>query len=145
MIGSIGEAMNRSLRTGAALYACYFVVTALEALWIGVGPRWFRAAQTWADLHPQNSAPKIALIALLGLIVAWAVDRGYRLAWYIAVVWAGVLCLGAVVLFLILNRFHDLAVSHPVESISGVVQVVCLAASLSYLCRREARAGILRS
>ena len=138
--------MNHSLRIGTSFYAGYFVVTALEALWIGVGPHWFRAAKAWADLHPPNFAPKIALIALLGLTAAWAVHRGYRLAWYVAVVWAGLLCLSAVVLALILiiSRSWDLVLSHAPESIGGFVQVVCLAASLLYLCRREARESILR-
>ena len=142
--------MNRSVRIGSILFAGYFVMAALEGLWMSAGPNWFPSAQEWAELHPPNSAARMVIICFLGFGIAWAVCRGHRLAWYLAVLWAGLILAAGLALlapasFVVpLGDLAGFKHSHSAELIGGVFQMACLTGSLGYLCRKDARDWIFR-
>ena len=151
-------AVNSKLRIGGILFAGYFALAGLEALWIGVGARWFVSARTWAAMHPPYTLPRLLAACVVGLAVAWAVHRGHRWAWYAAVTWAGMVSAGSAVFVAAValglrataaggspaNLATSLVVGHPVEATAGAIQLACGVASFAYLLHREARDFIFR-
>ena len=138
------ERVSPSIRSGAAAYASYGLFLAVEAWWIAVGPRWFEDARAWAELHA-FSAVGPATGAILFLALAWAITRGYRWAWYVAVISSGLLLVGAVGMLLTLTPGFPQLGPWPPEGtrgpalFAGVVSLVCLSTGVFSLCRKEAR------
>ena len=140
--------MSPSGRTGAAAYAGYGFLLASEALWIAVGPRWFDSAREWAELHA-FSAVGPALGASIFLSIAWALTRGYRWAWYFAVIWGGLLLVGAVGVLLTLAPASPRLEAWPPAAargpmlVGGVLSLACLGTGVFSLCRKDARSAFL--
>jgi len=138
--------MNSKLRRGAILFAGYFLLLGLESLWIAAGPRWFGSAREWAAMHPPHTPAWQIAVSTIGFAVAWAVGRGHRWAWYVAVVWLGIISTGAVVLLAAAasrsGLVWTLVASHPAEAVSGLIQVGCAAGGLGYLCCRQTRDSV---
>lgn len=140
--------MSPAVRTGAAAYAGYGLLLGVEALWIAVGPGWFESAREWARLHA-FSAVGPAVGATLFLFIAWALTRGYRWAWYLAVLGGGVLLVAAGGVLLTLTPvFPHLeawppAVTRGAMLGGGLLSLACLGTGVFSLCRKDARTAFL--
>jgi hypothetical protein len=140
--------MSSSGRAGAAAYAGYGFLLAAEALWIAVGPRWFDQAREWAELHAFSAVgPSVG--ASIFLSIAWALRRGYRWAWYVGVIWGGLLFVGAVGLLLSLTPVFPRmeawppAVTRGPILVGGVLSLACLGTGVFSLCKKDARTAFL--
>ncbi len=139
--------MPRSVRVAVVLYAVYAALLTLEAVWAGIGPKWFDAARDWAAMHPPPALARLILGSITGFAVAGALAQGYRLAWFVAIVWAGVLSTLGVALFVagaIVPPLRAFLMSHQVELVGGIVSIACLMGSVANLRTKEARNHFFR-
>lgn len=141
--------MTRSARIGALLYTLYPMLIVVEVLWVVLGPRWFRGARFWAEIHPPHVVVQMILGFTLWFAVAWGLRQGHRWAWFASVAMSGRLSGGGalmllVVLLLIPDDVRALASAHPVEAAIVLMSMAILAMSVFYLCRQESRDWFLR-
>ena len=136
--------VNRGVSRAAGLFGLFGLLLLLELLWIRMGAAGFTSARPWAELHPAQSQPPLAIGAVLVMGEAWALSRGYRWAWLVAVVWAGIYAVAGAIAATVLVLTHSTAViqyasQHTVETAGGIVSFGCLLGSLYILVQPEAR------
>jgi hypothetical protein len=106
-------------------------------------------------MHPPHAALRLVAVCVVGLTVAWLLDRGHRWAWYVT--WAGLVSAASAVLMVAAVVGNHGAVSegspanfaanligHPVEATAGALQVSCGVGSFVYPLSREARDRVFR-
>ena len=132
------------MRVAAALLGCYGGLLTLEAIWVGIMPRWFDGAREWAGPRPLQHTIQLVVGAAVAVLLSRSVIRGRRWAWQVARIWAGILGgFGIVALTVIgfteLTGTQGLMARHRLEIAAGTLSVVCLLASVVLLARQDSR------